>query len=166
MSDREWEEAYHAAWRTFYSWDHIETMSRRGAASPKRKGMNIDEIIEFYSIYAVEKLHPLEGGILRKKHRRDRRPGLPRENPLLFYPAYWAETAVKMAKFAYFYLRAARIHRRVHADPQRTAYTDIALTPPTAEDFAELGLFTETTGAEAAIRRKQLQDSLSRSKAG
>ncbi len=165
MSDREWEEAYHAAWRTFYDWDHIETMSRRGAASPK-KGMNIDEIIEFYSMYAVERLHPLEGGILRKRHRRDRRPGMPLANPLLFYPAYAIETVVKMARFAWYYGRAALIHRRVHADPNRRAYTDVALTPPTAEEFAELGLFTETSGADAAIRRKQLQESLSLPKTG
>ncbi|MDK9697396.1 MAG: radical SAM protein [Siculibacillus sp.] len=165
MSDREWEEAYHAAWRAFYSWDHIETMSRRGAASQK-KGMNIDEIIEFYSMYAVENLHPLEGGILRRKHRRDRRPGLPLVNPLLFYPAHAVETLVKMAKFAWYYGRARLIHRRVHADPNRKSYTDIALTPPNAEEFEELGLFTETTGAEGAIRRKQQLDAATMPKAG
>ncbi len=158
MADGEWEEAYHAAWRSFYAWDHIETMSRRGATAAKQKGMNIDEIIEFYSMYVVERLHPLEGGILRKKFRRDRRPGLPRANPLVFYPAYALETAVKMAKFAYYYWRAHRIHRRVYADPDHRAYTDLALTPPTPEEFAELGLFTETTGADAAIRRKQALD--------
>jgi len=158
MADGEWEEAYHAAWRSFYDWDHIETMSRRGATAAKQKGMNIDEIIEFYSMYAVENLHPLEGGILRRKYRRDRRPGLAPVNPLLFYPAHAIETVVKMAKFAWYYWRAHRIHRRVYADPDHRAYTDLALTPPTPEEFAELGLFTETTGADAAIRRKQALD--------
>jgi hypothetical protein len=141
-------------------------MGRRGAASPKRKGMNIDEIIEFYSMYAVERMHPLEGGILRKKFRRDRRPGLPRANPLVFYPAYAIETVVKMAKFAWYYGRAHLIHKRIYSDPKRKDYTDVALTPPTAEEFEELGLFRQTAGADAAIRRKQLQDSISAAKAG
>ena len=129
MPDAEWEEAYHAAWRAFYSWDHLETMSRRGAASAN-KGMNVDEIIEFYSMYAVERLHPLEGGILRRKFRRDRRPGLPLVNPLVFYPALALETLVKSAKFAWYFYRGHRIHKRVHADPNRRDYTDLALTPP------------------------------------
>lgn len=159
MSDREWDEAYHAAWRAFYTWDHIETMGRRGAASPA-KGMNVDEIIEFYSMYAVERLHPLECGILRRKVRRDRRPGMPLVNPLIFYPAYALEVLVKGLKFAYYMYRGHRIHERIYSDPKRKDYIDIAITPPSAGEFEELDLFTQTDGADGAIRRKQRQEAV------
>ena len=35
MSDAEWEEAYSAAWQSFYSFDHIRTVLRRAAANPQ-----------------------------------------------------------------------------------------------------------------------------------
>ena len=158
MSDAEWDEAYHAAWRAFYTWDHIETMGRRGAASPA-KGMNVDEIIEFYSMYVVERLHPLECGVLRRKYRRDRRPGMPLENPFIFYPRYVIETLVKGLKFAWFMSRGHRIHKRIHSDPKRRDYRDVAITPPSTGDFEDLDLFRETSGADAAIRRSQKQAS-------
>jgi hypothetical protein len=165
MTDREWDEVYDAAWHAYYTWDHAETVGRRGAASPV-KGMNVDEMVEFFSMYKVEGVHPFEGGIVRRKFRRDRRPGMPLVNPLIFYPAYALETAVKMAKFAYYLYRGHRIHKRIYADPKRREYTDIALTPPSAEEFGELGLFKETAGAAAAVRRKQVQDEVSVRKAG
>ncbi len=34
MTDAEWEEAYQAAWRSFYSYDHIRTILRRAAQIP------------------------------------------------------------------------------------------------------------------------------------
>ncbi len=159
MSDQEWDEAYHAAWRAFYTWDHIGTMGRRGAASPA-KGMNVDEIIEFVSMYAIERLHPLECGVLRRKVRRDRRPGLPLVNPLIFYPAYALETLVKGVKFAYYMYRGHRIHKRIYSDPRRKDYVDIAITPPSAGEFEKLDLFTQTDGADGAIRRKQQQEAV------
>jgi radical SAM superfamily enzyme YgiQ (UPF0313 family) len=159
MSDHEWEAAYHAAWRAFYTWDHIETMGRRGAASPA-KGMNVDEIIEFFSMYAVERLHPLECGVLRRKFRRDRRPGLPLVNPLIFYPTYAWETLVKGLKFAYYMYRGHRIHKRIYSDPKRKDYLDIAITPPSIGEFEELDLFTRTDGADGAIRRKLRQETV------
>ena len=33
-------------------------------------------------MFEAEGIHPLEGGILRLKYRRDRRHGMPIENPL------------------------------------------------------------------------------------
>ncbi len=42
-----------------------------------------------------EGVHPLEGGALRLKFRRDRRPGMKLENPLIFYPRYGFETVAQ-----------------------------------------------------------------------
>jgi hypothetical protein len=37
-----------------------------------------------HNIFGEFNLHPLEGGYFRRKLRRQRRAGLPRENPLIF----------------------------------------------------------------------------------
>ena len=46
---------------------------------------------------SIERIHPLEGGYLRLKFRRDRRPGLPLEPAWRFYPKYLVESIWKVA---------------------------------------------------------------------
>ncbi|HYC64126.1 MAG TPA: radical SAM protein, partial [Reyranellaceae bacterium] len=90
MSDKEWEEAYEACWKSYYTLDHIETVARRHAALPedtpgKLPGKAVQFMMEFKTLYEAEDIHPLEGGMLRLKFRTDRRPGRPRELPVLFH---------------------------------------------------------------------------------
>ena len=59
--------------------------------------------------------------------RRDRRAGLPRETPLVFYPRRAREVITTHAKLAAFYLYLHRIRRKVECDP--SSYTDPALAP-------------------------------------
>ena len=49
-------------------------------------------IVQFRSIPLYEKVHPLQGGYIRRKIRTLRRPGLPHEAALFFYPRRLAET--------------------------------------------------------------------------
>ena len=74
MTDKEWEDAYRAAWETFYSPEHIRTILRRAAASPLgRPKTTLTTLLWFKSVSAYEGVHPLEGGAFRLKFRRDRR---------------------------------------------------------------------------------------------
>jgi hypothetical protein len=92
MSREEWEQVYHAAWETYYTPEHIETILRRAMATGTSPGKAVLFIAWFKGCIGIEKVHPLEGGFLRLKHRRDRRPGQRLEPAILFYPKYWAET--------------------------------------------------------------------------
>ncbi len=66
----------------------------------------------------IENIHPLEGGFLRLKCRRDRRPGMPLEPVWPFYPKYWLETAGRSwCAGASLYLRLRRIYLRIKHDP-------------------------------------------------
>ncbi len=113
MSDAEWEEAYRAAWEAYYTPEHVRTILRRSAACRLgRPGTTLTTILWFYLMIAFEGVHPLEGGALRLKFRRDRRHGLPRENPLLFYPRYVGETVVKAWRYWSVYRRFKAIARR------------------------------------------------------
>jgi radical SAM superfamily enzyme YgiQ (UPF0313 family) len=161
MSDEEWDEAYRAAWSAYFSWDHMETVARRHAALPQNRPRKaLQYLNEFRMLYEIEGLQVLEGGILRRKRRRSRRPRFRREPALLFYPRHLAGTVVKVLRYLAGYAKQRMVIRRVLADPGRYEYTDISLTPPTEQEFETLGLFQETTGGAAAVEKKLRQDSM------
>src|SRR6201994_4385062 len=83
MSDQEWEEAYRAAWDTYYTPEHIRTILRRSAAHKLgRPKTALTTIMWFRLMTLYEGVHPLEGGAFRLKFRRDRRSGMQLEHPL------------------------------------------------------------------------------------
>jgi hypothetical protein len=159
MSDREWEEAYDAAWRSYYSAQHMETIARRHARSEGRdpKGV-LRNLIDFKLIYELEGVHPLEGGIFRLKYRNDRRPGLPREWPGIFHLKLAGQVAHKTWQYLKYNRLAQDIARRTRASPDRYSYMDTALTPAAEEDVDKLKLFSETAGAAGAVERKRKAD--------
>jgi len=151
MSKDEWEEVYRKAWETYYTPEHIVKVMRRGEACGLVYRRTLEGLVFFYHCITREGVHPLEAGLLRMKRRRDRRPELPRENPLVFYPRYWFETAVKNIAL----LRAVRkfeaIGKKIAADPNRTSYMDKALTPVTDNDDEIFELLTHSASARAAV---------------
>jgi hypothetical protein len=159
MSAAEWDETYRAAWDSFYSDDHVRTILRRIAANPRgRTGTTLSTLLWFRLMVAYEDVHPLEGGGFRRKSRRDRRFGLPRESRLVFYPRYAAETAVKIWRYWSLYRRWQKIRKEVLAHPDRATYRDLAISPPEADEFEALDLYHATSGGEAALARKRRDD--------
>ncbi len=161
MSDAEWEEAYHAAWHTFYTPEHINTILRRTCANPLgRPGTTLSTILWFYLMILFEGVHPLEGGALRLKFRRDRRSGMKRENPFVFYAKYWGGTALKAWRYARVYFRTKAMLDAALKAPDRLSYTDLAIAPPQADEFDTLAIYHETAGGEAALKRKYRDDAI------
>lgn len=159
MSDREWEEAYRAAWTTFYTPDHIRTILRRAAAHPKgRPGTALTTILWFRLMILFERVHPLEGGALRLKFRRDRRHGMPIENPLVFYARYWGETVRKAWGYFRVWREARATLKQVLAALDRATYQDLAIAPPVDGEFETLSLYHATAGGESALARKRRED--------
>ncbi len=155
MPDAEWEEAYRAAWDAFYTPEHIRTILRRAAACPiGRPKTTLSTLLWFKLVSSYEGVHPLEGGAFRLKFRRDRRSGMPRENPLVFYPRYLGETLSKMWRYFLVYRECKGILREVLKAPDRWTYTDLATSPPKADEFDALDLYHATDGGEAALARK------------
>src|SRR6266481_4115072 len=93
MSREEWDRAYSLAWQRYYTTEHIETVLRRLASVGANASNGLFLITWFKGSIDLEKTHPLEGGFLRRKSRRDRRPGYPIEPAWIFYPRYVLETA-------------------------------------------------------------------------
>ena len=127
MTAEEWQAIYRKAWDLYYSDAHIETIFRRAKVSGIKPVRLLNHIVQFYFTVVEERVHPLQGGYFRRKSRWQRRAGLPRENPLVFYPRRVCEAVGTQARLALFYLHLHRIRRRVERDAR--PYLDPALTP-------------------------------------
>ena len=148
MTAAELREAYRLAWETYYTPAHIETLFRRARVWDIPLGRMMTLAVWFSGTTRFEHVHPLEGGYLRKKTRRDRRPGFPIESPFVFYPRYWGETVMKHVRFLRMIFQYKAIADRVMRDPQGAAYRDLALSPASAEDDAAFDLYHTTQAAE------------------
>jgi hypothetical protein len=128
MSTDEWKAIYERAWHLYYSPRHVETLLRRAKAGGPRVRTVASGIFTFYGSHAFENVHPLQSGVLRRKVRRTRRPGLPVENPLRFYIRRMGECLSTYVRGALYYLWLTRLRRRIERDPKGAYYTDAAIS--------------------------------------
>jgi hypothetical protein len=151
MSKDEWEKVYQDSWRAYFSPEHMKTVMRRAAATGISAGKILFLLIWYYGCAELEKIHPLQGGYLRKKYRRDRRPPMPLESPFVFYPRYVTNLIYKHLKLGVAILRYGKFRKALKSDPNAANYTDTALTPVTEEDFDSFELFTVNDAAKSAV---------------
>ncbi len=158
MSKAEWEQAYWDAWETYYSDEHAERIMRRAAATGNSVGKTLFIVNWFVGSIRIERIHPLECGFVRLKFRRDRRPELPVEPALRFYPRFLAETVWKQARWLWLWGRQYGLYRKIRRDPNRRAYMDQALTPVLeGESAGEREMFGSTEAKAYVAREKYLQ---------
>ena len=152
MSRAEWEEVRHEAWISFYSPGHLEMVMRRGEALGINYGRTREGLVFFRHCVLREEVHPVDSGLVRLKRRRDRRPELERENPFVFYPRFWWETARKTSGIAWDWVTYGALGRRIAADPAKASYLDTSIAPDTAADDETLELLTRDASTRAAVR--------------
>ena len=140
MSADEWRGIYRKAWDTYYSPEHVETLMRRAIALGRNPKRIFELALEFYGCYRYEKVHPLQGGFVRRKVRTERRPGFAIESPLVFYPRRALEFAVTYGGWASYIWRMYRLYRRVTREAAEAAepWTDdgireLSPAPPVGE---------------------------------
>jgi radical SAM superfamily enzyme YgiQ (UPF0313 family) len=151
MSRREWRAVYREAWSLYYSREHMRTVIRRMAATGGPVASLVKLLVRFSTADRLEGVHPLQSGVLRRKHPSERRPGLPRENPLIFWPRYVWQTLKLHALLAGAIGRLAIAAMVITLSSKTQTYTDLALMPVGEAQDEELDLFTKTTGARDAI---------------
>jgi radical SAM superfamily enzyme YgiQ (UPF0313 family) len=138
MTEAEWSKLYRDTWKLFYTPSHMKTVIRRARATGISTANVMVLLLWFHFCIVYEKIDPLQGGYLRRKHRRDRRPTLPRESPLVFYPRYAAEVVGKHLKIASLALRLHRFTKKLDKDPAAREYMDVALTADEIVDMAHV----------------------------
>ena len=140
MTPEEWQGVYKRAWLQYYSMEHIETLMRRAIADGIAAKRLMLSLVVFRGMPLIEHVHPLQGGYLRRKVRRTRRPGSPADNAVVFYAWHWVHTLVKFGRFAALVWRVNKIRRRVLREHALHCYTDMAIAklPQDVEDQLEM----------------------------
>jgi radical SAM superfamily enzyme YgiQ (UPF0313 family) len=151
MSAREWEAIYREAWSLYYTPGHMKTLLRRAAATGVPLGSLVKVLVAFATTVRLENVHPLQGGLLRLKHPSERRPGLPREGPWVFWPRLAWEILHKHAVLADMIVRLVLVKMAIARDPAALSYMDEALSPVRDDEDETLDLLTKTTGGRAAV---------------
>ena len=153
MSKEEWEGIYRAAWDIYYTPEHMQTILRRAGAFDLGVSHLTALLFMFSKAVTLENLHPLQGGIFRRKYRLDRRYGMPIEPVWKFYPKAAWEIGSKLVRMTRFWLELDRMRRVVRKDPNRHLYTDAALTPVEDGETETLEMFTHNEGARNEVAR-------------
>jgi hypothetical protein len=155
MSKAEWEGIYAEATKIYYTPEHIETILRRAAVYD----LGISHLAGLLWIFSkaseLEKVHPLQSGLFRRKYRTDRRSSLPLEPVWQFYPKLVWEIVSKHARALWHYYQIDRIRRAVRNDPQRKNYTDAALAPVDGDETETMEMFTHNEGARNEVARSK-----------
>ncbi|MFB3081980.1 MAG: radical SAM protein [Gammaproteobacteria bacterium] len=155
MTKREWEDIYHEAWSLYYTPKHMKILLRRAAATGVPIGSLVKLLVTFGTSVRLEGVHPLQSGLLRLKHPSERRPGLPRENPFIFWPRFAWETLRKQVSFAGAIIALLPSAFALSRNPAARNYMDQALTPVSEEEYETLALFTQNDAAQAAVPRSK-----------
>jgi hypothetical protein len=151
MSRQEWQAIYHEAWSLYYSPEHMRTLIRRAAAAGGPVASLVKLLVRFSTADRLERVHPLQSGLIRCKHPSERRPGLPSESAMLFWPRYAWHTLVTHLKVAGTIVRLTLMAISITRSAHVQAYTDQALTPVRDDDEETLDLLTKTSGSRAAV---------------
>jgi len=155
MSREQWEQIYLEAWKTFYTPEHMKTVMRRATATNSNPGNMLLLLSWYWGCIELEKIHPLQGGYLRRKYRKERRPALPLESPFAFYPRFIFDLIWKHLRLARQIVRLGMFRRRLKRDPEARRYTDLALTPVIADDFESYEIFANSEAARAEAAKVQ-----------
>jgi radical SAM superfamily enzyme YgiQ (UPF0313 family) len=152
MSKQELMEVYHQAWEAYYTPEHVERVIRR--AKEWQFSMNKVKwmMLSFYCADKVEGVHPMDSGIFRLKYRRDRRVGLPREHPVIFYARYGWEILYKHIRFLWIYLIFHRAYRHV-VNGLIQEEDDVAMQPVQMNELDTLEIYTATPAAKIVVEK-------------
>jgi hypothetical protein len=151
MSDEELLAIYHKAWDLYYSPEHVEKVIRRAKMWGYDPRNMMLKLLTFHAVPRIEKVHPLDGGLFRRKYRRDRRPGMPLERAVVFHLRFAWETMSKQFRFGRMYWQHWRTLRRVERTPG--VEMDIAMTPVQDHEFEEMQMYTTTQAARFAVSK-------------
>ena len=155
MSRAELQAIYEEAWSLYYTRAHMETLLRRAAATGVPMMRLIKVLVPFSLMTRTERVHPLQSGLFRQRHRSERRPGMPREGLLAFYARHLGRLVASNPALIRSVVWILGIRRRIERDPAHRRYTDVALTPVRDEDEESFDFMTQTAVARAAIQHQK-----------
>jgi hypothetical protein len=151
MTREEWTAAYESVWANYYTPEHMKTIMRRGGATSTVLSRLVSMLFFYSQLRPFEKVHPIQSGLLRRRYRRDRRPGLPVESAWSFYPKYAFEFIRKQSVLIPALTKLMLVMWSIRRDAARTDYLDQAIRPVAAGETESLEIFTHSEDARAAV---------------
>lgn len=142
MSRAEWEGIYAEAWGLYYSKAHMRTLLQRGHVTGLPLMSLLKLLLTFSTTLPIERVHPLQGGILRLKHPSERRPGMAAPGRVRFWSGFALDTLGKHARLVRHLVSLLWTLRAIRRDRTAGLYTDVALTQGEPEEEARLELLT------------------------
>ncbi|MGH6981479.1 MAG: B12-binding domain-containing radical SAM protein, partial [Stellaceae bacterium] len=158
MSRETWEKLYRDSWRTYYSSEHIVRVMKRAFALNVGTLRILFLMIAFRSSIELENVHPLQSGYFRLKFRRDRRPGMSLENPLVFYSKYLSGVAYRHVRLLGWIMYFGAIRFWLARNPRRREYIDEAIVPISEDEFDSRDMYKTGATAAAAVEKHRKED--------
>ena len=154
MTKDEWQAIYREAWDLYYSPEHVARVLRRSRVWGYDPKHMLAKLFAFHAPMVYERMHPLEGGLIRIKRRCDRRLGRPVVHPLIYYPKLAWEYVRKYGGAYAMHRRYRRILEQVMAEPLG-ADGDAAMVPVDEGEEGRLELFNATSAAREYMERRR-----------
>ncbi len=165
MSREEWQAAYLDAWRWYYTDEHVERLMRRNAAYGVKSIRVLRSVLQIYGAPNFEGVHPQQCGYYRRKVRTERRPELPRESAVTFYPRHFAGTLLKYARFGLYGVKLWRMRNRIDRDPASKSYMDLAIATVVDAESEHLEMFELNAASRSAVEKARRQTARTRTPA-
>lgn len=153
MSDETLDRVYQQVWNNYYNLEHVTTLFKRIVALGGEAKI-VDAVLRLMAFginMKVNNIKSFDMGLMRRKPRLGRRPGMPVESPLVFYPKHYLELAKVGVLLTIKTLGLTRMVRRVAEDPSTKEYLDLAITPPNREELDALDMYQQTRGGTMAV---------------
>lgn len=141
MTAAEWSHTYRQTWKEYYSWEHMEVVMRRAVATGQPVEKLMFFLLCFHGCSLVEGIHPLEGGIFRRKRRLSRRPSFPLESPLIFYPRRMWEVVRSVFRWFNIGWKLNRLRKVIERNPSKLEYSDLAISHTGTEGGEDFDLY-------------------------
>lgn len=151
MTKAEWEGIYREAWSLYYTPEHMKTLLRRAVATGVPVHSLVKLLVTFGTSVPLENMHPLQTGILRLMRPSERRPGMERASPFVFWPRFAWQTVSKNVRIASRIARLVLQARAIARAEGAKRYMDQALAPVGDDGDETLDLLTKTAGSRAAV---------------
>ena len=154
MTDAELDNLYKAVWDTYYTQEHMLTVIRRAFALGSNKKYTLSGLLTAFGVITrVTGIRSYDMGLMRYVARKERREGLPRENPLVFYPKmYWRliTAAITISQTA---SKLAREARKMWLSKSFEGYQDEAIMPVASDDYETMEMYQQTRGVKEQVQK-------------
>ncbi|GAC1491456.1 MAG: hypothetical protein NVS2B11_16200 [Acetobacteraceae bacterium] len=147
MTRAEWQAIYLEAWSIYFSKEHMRMLLQRAFVTGLPMGSLVKLLLTFATTIPVERVHPIQGGILRMKHPSELRPGQVPPNAVRFWLGFVGETVRKHVAIGRYLVALVLMMRAIKRDPAAGAYTDLSLTEGEPDDEAKLELLAPRVAA-------------------